>query len=353
MTVLAELANGLITIQCDLCVPPVVTVNSPAGLRRMGWELRSDGEPFDACQNCRTWVLPADRKRRRDPEPVTPDPERLPTAVIVGAAKAGTTSVHNYLDLHPEVNVSIDKEARFFQDPDLLDWVGIYQRNFTPGTPVRVESSPLYSRAPVIPGVAERMAGLVPDARIIYLVRDPIDRIVAEYIEEMSWNAAPRTLEAELADPDEPTNSLVAGSRYATQVAAYREQFGTDNVLVIDLADLGADTAGVMGDVFEFLGVDRLELGADDFRSFNTRDDKRIYPAWAYRLRSSPLARALNRLPRGLRQRVTSTAWRAVRKPVEVPELSPETRARLRAALQPEVDALRSMTGQSFASWSL
>ena len=353
MSILAELAHGLITIQCDVCVPPVVTINSPAGLRRMGWALRADGEPFDTCQNCRTWILPADRKPRRDPEPVAPDPGLLPNVVIIGAAKAGTTSVHNYLDLHPDINVSVEKEARFFQDPNMLDWVGIYQRNFTAGTPVRVESTPIYAKTPVIPGVVDRMADLVPDARIIFMVRDPVDRIVAEYIEEVSWNAAERTLETELSDPEEPTNSLVAGSRYATQLAGYYERFGKENVRVIDLADLSADTAGVMGDLFEFVGVDRLELGPDDFRSFNRREDKRIYPAWAYRLRSSPIARGLNKLPRGLRQRVTGAAWRAVRKPVEVPEIAPDTLARLRAALQPEVDGLRTMTGQSFASWSL
>ena len=353
MTVLAELARGLVTIQCDLCVPPVVTVNSPSELRRIGWTLRADGEPFDTCGNCRAWILPADRKPRRDPEPVTPDPKLLPNALVIGAAKAGTTSMHNYLALHPDISASIDKEARFFQDPNMLDWVGIYQRNFTAGTPVRVESTPIYAKAPVIPGVVDRIADLVPHARLIYMVRDPIDRIVAEYIEEMSWDSAPRTLDEELSDPDEPTNSLVASSRYATQLAAFHQRFGKDGVLVVDLADLAADTAGVMGDVFEFLGLDRLDLSADDFRTFNTRDDKRIYPAWALRLRRGLIARGLNKLPRGLRQRVTSAAWRAVQKPLEVPEISPVTRARLSAALQPEVEWLRAMTGKPFATWSL
>lgn len=353
MSILAELAHGRVTIQCDVCAPPVVTVNSLADLRRIGWALRAHGEAFDTCPNCRAWVPAAVRKPRRDPEPVTPDPGLLPNAVVIGAAKAGTTSVHNYLDLHPEINVSVDKEARFFQDPDLLDWVGIYQRNFTAGTRVRVESTPIYAKAPVVPGVVDRMAELVPDARIIYMVRDPIDRIVAEYIEEMSWNTVTQTIDAELADPEEPTNSLVSGSRYATQVAAFHERFGKDRVLVVDLADLAADTGGTMDDIFEFLGLDRLGLSAEDFHSFNTREDKRIYPAWALRLRRGPIAGMVNRLPSGLRQRVTRTAWRAVRKPLEVPEISPATRAGLSAALQPEVDALRAMTGQSFATWSL
>jgi hypothetical protein len=353
VSILAELAHDQLSIQCDVCVPPMLTVGTPAHLRRTGWELRIDGAPLDVCQNCVSWVAPADRAPRRDPSPVTPDLDRLPNVVIIGAMKAGTTSMHNYLDLHPDINVSVDKEARFFQDPNLLDWVGIYQRNFTPGTPVRAESTPFYAKSPVIPGVADRMAELVPDARIIYLVRDPIDRITAEYVEQVQWSAISRPLDVELADPDEPTNSLVAGSRYATQLALYRARFGRDRVLVIDLADLSADPATVMGNVFEFVGVDRLDLDAAAFRTFNARGDKGSYPNWALRLRRAGLARGLNVLPKRLRQRLTGAAWRAVQKPVEAPEMSAETRARLQQALQPEIDALRAETGQAFASWSL
>lgn len=353
MTVLAELARGLVSIQCDLCVPPVLTINTRADLRRTGWVLRDDGEPYDVCPSCAVRIAPGDRRPRRDPEPVAPDPSRLPNVVVVGATKAGTTSMHNYLGLHPEITVSVDKEARFFQDPDLLDWVGIYQRNFAPGTRYRAESTPFYSKSPVFPGVVDRMADLVPDARIIYLVRDPVDRIVAEYVEQMQWGAASRPLDVELSDPDDPTNWLVASSRYATQLGLYQDRFGKDGVLVIDLADLGADTAGVMGDVFEFLGLDRLELGADDFRTFNARDDKGTFPEWVHRLRRGPVARALNKLPDGARQRISSTAWRALKKPVEAPEIGPDALARLRAVLQPEMDALRAETGGSYATWSV
>ena len=278
MTVLAELSRGLVSIQCDLCVPPVLTINAPADLRRTGWVLRADGKPYDVCPYCAGRIAPANRTPRRDPSPVTPDPERLPNLVVVGAMKAGTTSMHNYLGLHPEITVSVDKEARFFQDPDMLDWVGIYQRNFAPGTRLRAESTPFYSKSPVFPGVVDRMADLVPDARIIYMVRDPIDRIVAEYVEQMQWGAASRPLDVELSEPEDPTNWLVASSRYATQLALYQERFGKEGVLVVDLTDLGADTAGVMGDVFGFLGLDRLDLGADDFRIFNARDDKGTFP---------------------------------------------------------------------------
>ena len=203
----------------------------------------------DACPNCTVRVAPRHRVRRGDATPQQPDPERLPNVVVVGATKAGTTSMHAYLAVHPEIAASEEKEMRFFTDPDCRDWVGAYQERFAPGTRYRLESTPFYSKAPCYPGVVERMAALVPDARIIYLVRDPIDRIVAEHVEMVAWNSAERPLDEELADPGEPTSPLVASSRYATQLEPYLEAFGKDRVLVVDLADLGADVDATMARV--------------------------------------------------------------------------------------------------------
>ncbi|WP_408898120.1 sulfotransferase family protein [Nocardioides sp. R1-1] len=348
---LTPLAHGRVSMQCDLCIPPVLTIATPAWLRRTGWTLAADGGPVDACPNCTARVAPRHRVRRRDAVPQQPDPARLPNVVVVGATKAGTTSMHNYLAVHPEVAASEEKEMRFFTDPDCRDWVGAYQDRFATGTRYRLESTPFYSKAPCYPGVPERMAELVPDARIIYLVRDPVERIIAEHVEMVAWNAAERPLEEELADPDEPTSPLVASSRYATQVEAYRERFGPDRVLVVDLADLGADVDGTMGRVFEFLGLDRPAIGADEWGRYNTLEEKRALPPWLMALRRGPLVRAVRRLPAA--GRLVHLAWRRTGERIERPQLSPATEAALRASLQPEVDRLRALTGQAFATWSL
>lgn len=353
MTVLARLTDGRVSIQCDLCIPPNLTTNTPAELRRTHWALRELGEQLDACSNCAAHISVRDRRARRDPVPVEPDADRLPTLVIIGAAKAGTTSMLNYLDVHPEVAVSREKEMRFFQDPDYLSWVGLYQEHFPTGTRHRAEASPAYAKSPCNPGVVDRMADLVPDAKILYLVRDPIDRVVAEYVEELQWLAAGGTLDERVADADLLDNSLVASSRYATQLKEYRRRFSPDQIMVVDLADLSADVVGVMGGVFDFLGLERPSMSHEDFGRHNTREDKRMFPDWVMRLRRGPLVRTYHRIPERPRRFISDLAWRRFRAPVERPELGDESRRILEKVLAPEVAELRVLTGQPFATWSL
>jgi len=354
MTVLAELADGLVSQQCDVCVPPVLTVNTIDGLRRTGWSLRSDGKELDACPNCTVRVAPRMRRPRADAVPVSPDPDRLPNLLVVGATKAGTTSMHNYLAVHPEIEVSAEKEMRFFTDPDCRAWVGRYQEHFATGTRYRAESTPFYSKTPAFPGVVDRMADLVPDARIIYLVRDPVDRIVAEFVEQVQWNAASGELADVLADPLEPTNALVASSRYGSQLDDYLRRFPRDRVLVLDLADLAEDVVATMGRVFAFLGLEvPADLSPETLTRHNTLEEKVALPPWLMAVRRGPLVRAWRRLPERPRHLVSHLAWRRTGAKVARPTLDEDTLAKLREALRPEVERLRELTGQAYAGWSL
>jgi hypothetical protein len=79
---------------------------------------------------------------------------------IVGAAKAGTTSLFRYLDQHPDVAMTRQKELHFFCDPDHDRWLPLYRAEFPVDAPIRGEASTLYTRSPAIPGVAARIAAL-------------------------------------------------------------------------------------------------------------------------------------------------------------------------------------------------
>ncbi|HVM40035.1 MAG TPA: hypothetical protein VM618_04550, partial [Acidimicrobiia bacterium] len=101
---------------------------------------------------------------------------RLPDFVIVGSMKSGTTSLFQYLGLHPGVGLPARKELDFFVAH--RNWrrgEGWYRSQFAPVADglVTGESSPNYTMRHLFPGVAERMAAVVPDARLLYVVRDP------------------------------------------------------------------------------------------------------------------------------------------------------------------------------------
>src|SRR5205085_10467190 len=111
-------------------------------------------------------------RRGADDRPV------LPNLIVIGAAKCGTTSLHRYLDLHPEVAMSKTKQLHFFTEKE--NWgrgLAWYESHFDTPAQVRGESTPAYSAWPVHRGVPERIARVVPDTRLIYLVRDPVERV--------------------------------------------------------------------------------------------------------------------------------------------------------------------------------
>ncbi|HET9119805.1 MAG TPA: hypothetical protein VFN72_04675, partial [Solirubrobacterales bacterium] len=91
----------------------------------------------------------------------------LPNLIIIGGLKCGTTSIHHYLGLHPEINMSKPKELNFFVEElnwDLgLDW---YEGRFDSRFPVRGESSPHYTNMPYFEGVPERIHRHVPEAKL-------------------------------------------------------------------------------------------------------------------------------------------------------------------------------------------
>src|SRR5947208_8199938 len=102
----------------------------------------------------------------------------LPNLLIIGAQKCGTTSLHAYLDRHSDVHMAAEKELDFFiADRAWRNGPAWYAGRFRDDAAVRGEASPNYTGWPVWDGVARRAAALIPLARLVYLVRDPLGRI--------------------------------------------------------------------------------------------------------------------------------------------------------------------------------
>lgn len=356
MTVLARLpwshADDQLAIACDVCVPPVLTVGTVAGLSSGGWLLESAGRSLDVCPLCRRTRPSSAWVRRADAEPASPDPAKLPNLIVVGAGKAGTTSLHAYLDLHPEIAMVAEKEMRFFTDPNHLAWLGRYQETFSAGVRYRGETSPAYAMSPVFPGVVDRMADLIPDVRLVYVVRDPVDRVVSEYVENVAWGAITVDIEEALTDAENPHHPLMAASRYASQLRELYRRFDPEQVHVIDMDAMSERPVEVLGDIAEWLGLDRVDLDLDALRPQNEGLSKGTLPRWYQSLRQPWLIQAIHRLPAHRLEAIRVLVRRRVVQPVDRPELATATRDRLRAILAPEVDELRIMTGLRFEGWS-
>jgi hypothetical protein len=282
----------------------------------------------------------------------------LPNLVIIGAGKAGTTSLHYYLDQHPEIAMSTLKETHFFVSEDWRDRIDWYQSLFPKSAAVRGEASPSYSTYPRRRGVPERMRELIPEAKLIYMVRDPVDRLVAHYSQHIAAGREERSLERaiteSLSNGDRPNNPYLAASSYATQVEQYLGHFPSEQLLVVDQAELAEDRLGTLRSVFDFLGVDR-DFSSPRFADMvNTKSDQLSFNRVGRKLRDSRLRHAVRaRVPRSVRRPVTKPIARMLSKSVERPSPSPELADALRERLRPEVERLRELTGKPFDRWSV
>lgn len=281
-------------------------------------------------------------------------PKVLPNLIVIGAAKSGTTSLHRYLDLHPQILMARAKELNFFVETMNwrrgLDW---YESQFRPA-PVRGESSPLYSYYPSYRDIPQRMASVIPEARLVYLVRDPIERLVSSY-RFGRWVAGRdrRGIDEVLADLD--SSRIVSASRYAFQLDQYLPHFSAQQICVVDSADLRSRPAETMARLFRFLGVDDT-FASDAFgqRHYETED---LYAANALGRAAKSLGyRTLgSNRARQLRSRIPEFLQRPLLARPEIPAvtLDPSLRARLTSFLREDVERLRELTGQRFESWSV
>lgn len=355
MTTLSRSAvePDLITIQCDICFPQHIATNTVSQLLDRGWQLRETGAAIDMCHQCRFEPHQGQESRIQRALSSTPAPAAgfLPNFFIVGAAKAGTTSLHHYLDQHPDLFMARDKELHYFCDPECSEWLSLYRQQFDVDLPVRGEASTLYTRAPAIPGVPSRMAALVPGARLVYLVRDPVERALASWREERFHVTERRPAAEAFAHPEDPHNAYVAASRYAQQLEGFLEHFPPEQVLVVDQAELATSTAAVVARVVEFLGLREYEV--DTRTRHNEGATKLEYGQLGHRLRFSAPARLVRRTPVPVRNALIAPARRYLRRQVPGADLPEDLMQRLRTTLAPDARRFREMTGLELANWTV
>jgi hypothetical protein len=286
----------------------------------------------------------------------------LPTFFVIGAAKAGTTSLHRYLSLHPGIQMAENKEPNFFGGPaDGIPYpprhvsrLEDYEALFDGRIAVRGEASAGYSNHPRRRGVPERIKRLVPEAKFIYVVRDPIARTISHYHDAYAIGKQRRPLAAALdealADPYSP---LTCHSRYATQLELYLEHFELDRIMVVDQADLLADRRSTLSQIFAFLGVqehfDTPQFDSELYRS----DSRRVYPASYWRLVERVVSPAARRVPADLRRSLRRKVEQRFLPRLPAAALDEHRRTVLEELYRDEVDRLRELTGKRFGSWSI
>ncbi len=176
----------------------------------------------------------------------------LPNFFLIGPTKSGTTSLYHYLGQHPDIFMPAEKEPFYFSHyfPRGLDW---YEPVFTAAAgEKRVgEASTTYFASDSAPG---RIRKTLPEAKLVFVLRDPVDRAWSEYrysrvVGAVSPSVSFRRFATE-------TRRVLEWGRYIEYLPLWEREFPDDQRLVLLFDDLRSDTKGSVRRIFEFLGVD-------------------------------------------------------------------------------------------------
>lgn len=269
----------------------------------------------------------------------------LPNTIIIGAMKCGTTSLHDYLSYHPSISMSRRKETNFFvHHQNWSKGLGWYRSHFPEANEVVGESSPNYARFPVFPGVPERMHMVVPGAKLILCVRDPIKRMVSHYIHSYSLGRENRSVEEAFRQRE--NNPYLLCSRYYYQLEQYLHYFDPSQIKLVVLEELYKNPEGTLQDVFGFLGVDPT------YQDSRFASASKKMPAARTRRRSPLKSWMVRRNIKGFYWLERNLPW-VYGPPIATPKLSPELRAELGERLGEDVAALRAFSGLKLEGWTL
>jgi hypothetical protein len=218
---------------------------------------------------------------------------KRPNFFMIGAEKAGTTSLCELLSQHPDVFFSHRKEPNFFMRPiGELQPLEEYEAMFSSaaGFSAVGEGSTTYSKCRTHPGTAARIAAYAPDARIIYIVRHPLRRVESQWIQRRSMSiATPRIFSVAVRED----SVLLDAALYWRNLSVYREHFDDSKILLLFLEDMNADPQATLQTCFQFLNLDPEIALRDIDRPRNTAGEKREDGSLLDAARRIPLFRQL------------------------------------------------------------
>lgn len=278
----------------------------------------------------------------------------LPGFLVIGAMKAGTTSLHHYLGEHPEVSMPRKrKELNFFNRDENwnrgLEW---YQTQFRPNELLKGECCPNYTMYSDVPNdltgkvqvsnVPERIHDSLPDVKLIYILRDPIERMLSHIHHLWSDGREERDMQAILNDSYDRWNYR-RYSCYFFQLRHYLRYFDMKDIHVTTLESLKSEPHKTLKEIYGFLGIDADFADKVSLNIHNASSKKRVSGLFG-----SLLGRFGKRLPHHFARSLQLFMGTELPKPV----LSEEETAGLVSLFKDDVGNLKQLTGLNFQNWT-
>ena len=201
----------------------------------------------------------------------------LPTFIVIGAAKCGTTSICNVLGSHSDVFMSEPKEPHYFSSsPDSKITHSWYESLFSSadGHIAIGEGSTSYTAPNRISRAARRLAQTIPDCKLIYVVRDPLKRLESDWKMRRREGWTPASInDAVIRQPE-----LITAGLYWKNISVYRNLFPDNQIKVIFLEDYVKNAREVLLECYSYIGVDsEISKSVELLEPLNVSANKRDF----------------------------------------------------------------------------
>jgi hypothetical protein len=284
----------------------------------------------------------------------------LPTFIVIGVAKGGTTSLYRYLDQHPQIFMYADKATNFFGYEDARDWkwhdegeppllrhfhvrtFAEYRAAFADVTDELAigEVSPQYFRSPT---AARRIHEHIPDVKLVASLRNPAERAFSGFLMRTRRGVKVRDAYEELT----PEASHVREGFYYDRMKRYFDMFPSEQIRTYLFDDFKKDTRAVVQDLYGFVGVD-TDFTPDTAVRHNPANvpksavlNRVFYHPRAIRTAKAVLPERLQTMAKRLRQRTQRPA----------PTLPPDLRTRLLELYRDDIQKLETLLDRDLSVW--
>jgi len=273
----------------------------------------------------------------------------LPNFLIIGAMKSGTTTLYHALKCHPDVFMAELKEPQFFSDEEKIkssmSWYVSLFKNVT-NEKVIGEASTNYTKYPLFKRVPESIKKHIPDVKLIYIIRNPIERIYSHFTHNYYIGRVDNDLNRVIVR----NQNYINISRYYMQLQRYLEVFDNRQIKVVLLEDLRDEPNRIIKDIYGYLGVDATFSAAN----MSEKKHQTINKAGRSRavlnvLRSlSIYSTVSNRISENMKGRLNSLLRKKIEPPVKMTD---QDREYLIEQLKDDVQSMQTYLGRDLSAW--
>lgn len=270
----------------------------------------------------------------------------LPNLLIIGAMKCGTTSFRKYLSAHPEIYLPQSAEINYFAHDYKKD-IKLYESHFRSHLKIIADNSPAYSMTHRYKGIAEKVHSILPESKIVYIVRKPVDRIFSHYMHRILTGVREGD-SSSLSFSNLDNNHFVLTSKYFMHIEEYLKYFSDDKILLVKAEDLRDNKKKVLEEVFGFLDIDSSFWHKDyniTHHQTSMKGKKTFVGRFIYKLGISKRIKPY--IPKNV-----ETFYRSIsERPYHKPYFPAELKENIITFLEDDITKLEFYTGWNLKNW--